>query len=504
MLSLLPHQEDFIKKFEELKFRSLLADEPGLGKTYSALCAYNHLLPNENILIILPPSLINTWIENINMLGKETEILLICNNDDIIGYYYNKNIHITQFDIKNIDEYMINKNKYKYIIISFTNMTKYLKNNECEKFFHLILSSNIIIDEVHQFRNPNHKKNKFNIVILTIIKLMERIIFDDSGRHINIILLSATPITNDPSEIYNYFYLMDRNIILSDNNSKGKKIEETIDIINKKYMKFIIDCDGLYKNASRTYWNINAIKNKLETFMVRRSVNFLSLNIPLKIIHKVAIKINSSSSKVIDKNQLENGDEDDNELQEQKYRSKRIEIGILKAKYIVDLFKSNLLVESKLPNKIIIFFYYTVVGHHLYKYLKQIGIHSNNINYIDGSVAINTRDEIINNFKNHEKSCIFLISLHTCSQGIDLVTPYCSHMLFCEIDYTPSILLQAEGRLIRINNIFYKHIYVWYFILIDKNNDIETDRSSDYFIMNEFLNSKNNLINNIINLCNTN
>lgn len=527
ILTLLPHQQKFVIKFKELGKRVLLADEPGLGKTFSSLSAYYYYNKSsehehDNILIITPPSLINTWIENIQMLddnvNKSKELLYILvislNKNDITnGKYDNNIINITFFEIENIDLYLSHKNKYKYIIISNTSMIKYIKNknnnNNIEKqFFNLILSHYIIIDEVHFLKNPDKETNKYNILILNIIKLMELYIFYTYDSYINIILITATPITTDPSELYNYFYLIDKNAMISEKEvSDSESIEELMVNIDKKYNEFLKECDILYK--TKIHWNIDIIKKKLQTFMVRRSINFLSINVPLKIINKIAIKINSSDNNNNNNNLVSSNNDTDEIVEDSKScipedDKKRIKIGKLKAKYIVDSFIPKLLIESKLPNKIIIFFYFRKVGDYLHHNLiNDIGIHSKDIYYIDGSIDMKLRHGIINNFKNHDKSCIFLVSLHTCSQGIDLVTSFCSHMIFCEIDYTPSILLQAEGRLIRINNIFCQHIYIWYFIGIDENNeDYKTDRSSDYFIMNEFLNSKNNLINTIIKLYN--
>jgi hypothetical protein len=73
-----------------------------------------------------------------------------------------------------------------------------------------------------------------------------------------------------------------------------------------------------------------------------------------------------------------------------------------------------------------------------------------NVNYIriDGKTLIDKRNELIHTFNNNENCLYAILSLSTCYQGISLSS--CSNVIFCEMLYHPSKMIEAEDRCHRI------------------------------------------------------
>ena len=79
---------------------------------------------------------------------------------------------------------------------------------------------------------------------------------------------------------------------------------------------------------------------------------------------------------------------------------------------------------------------------------------------IDGSTKQEIRQSMVNEFRSKDSSIqIALLSLKACSTGLNF-TPV-THMVFCELTYEVSTILQAEDRINRIgaeNTSFYEYL----------------------------------------------
>ena len=73
------------------------------------------------------------------------------------------------------------------------------------------------------------------------------------------------------------------------------------------------------------------------------------------------------------------------------------------------------------------------------------------VSRIDGSVPVEERGKIIDDFLKSGKSSILIASLGTCACGINLVGV--SVVIFAEYEWSPACLLQAEDRAHRINSV---------------------------------------------------
>ena len=149
-------------------------------------------------------------------------------------------------------------------------------------------------------------------------------------------------------------------------------------------------------------------------------------------------------------------------------------------------------------NKIIVYFYHKEVGELLLKELvKQFSdgqIIDIDVFLIYGDTEYNQRDDIIDKFKDNIKSTILLVSLMTCSLGYSLVTNFCNTIIFCELEYRPHLLLQAEGRLLRLNNQFSNMIHIYYLFVDGHDTDV----------LANIIAKKHDMITNVLQLYNRN
>ena len=203
----------------------LLYYSVGTGKTCaSILIAESILIGNKfydepKIYVILPKPLKNNFIKTI--------------------YDVNKNINNCTGELYKLLSYKIPLNKIinqRYKIMTYYEFIKFAKNKNIE-------NKTIIVDEAHNLRNPDEidddyddslnelqkdKKDLYNS-FFNIIK---------NGKNNKLILMTGTPMYNQPDEIIDIFNLL----LLNDNKNiiKDKKINyDKIGEISQKYVSYI-------------------------------------------------------------------------------------------------------------------------------------------------------------------------------------------------------------------------------------------------------------------------
>ncbi len=198
----------------------LLYYSVGTGKTCAAiLIAESILIGNKfynepNIYVILPKPLKNNFIKTI--------------------YDVNKNINNCTGNLYKLLSYKIPSTKVinqRYKIMTYYEFIKFSKKHKIE-------NKTIIIDEAHNLRNPdeiddenvdvNLKKDLYNSFLDSIKK----------GKNNKLILMTGTPMYNQPDEIIDILNLL----LLNDNKDiiKSKKINyEKIAEVSQKYISYI-------------------------------------------------------------------------------------------------------------------------------------------------------------------------------------------------------------------------------------------------------------------------
>jgi SNF2 family DNA or RNA helicase len=180
---LFPFQRDGVKaaihKINQFN-GCILADSVGLGKTFSALAIIKYFeLRNERVLVLCPKKLRENWTIYLASQNSAANIL----DKDRFGYTVLSHTDLTRESGKtgDIDLAQLNWNNYDLVVI----------------------------DESHNFRNDAVGKKDSDGKVIRKTRY-ERLIEDviKSGVKTKVLLLSATPVNNDLSDLRNQIYLM--------------------------------------------------------------------------------------------------------------------------------------------------------------------------------------------------------------------------------------------------------------------------------------------------------
>lgn len=226
----------------------LLYHGVGVGKTCSAITLSEALLTPHNtndepmIWVIMPQSLKQSFKSQIFDIDTHTfkSITNQCTGDNYIKLL---NIYESSFNNKaklNIEIKKIIKKRYK--IFTYDGFSKYMSENYSNKN---VENKVIIIDEAHNVRSTN-KKEKDSYTAL--VKSLEE------GVNNRLVLLSATPMYNEPRDILDLFKLM---LI---NDKRFNVLNKNIKTFNNIKLKIDSNVINLIKNLSSNY--VSYLKGK--------------------------------------------------------------------------------------------------------------------------------------------------------------------------------------------------------------------------------------------------
>ena len=409
-----------IKKYSRL----LIADEMGVGKTVQAIglsCLYQKDWP---VLVICPSSLKFAWRDEITLwLGE------ILKKDEVQVIKHSKNGF---------------KDDKKYYIISYDLSVRMLDKIIEKKFNY------IIADEAHYLKSRSAKRT------MSLTPILQR-----SKR---VVLLTGTPILAKPMEIFSLLH------ILRPDKFKGFK-EFGTRYCDPKMLPFgLIDWSG--SSNSR---ELNSILNKL---MIRRLKKDVLSQLPpkkrqkieiatdSKVIKRLKIFMEKSSKKFeellgtqIELDKLGINAEDIN-ISNKKEKDSDNKSKDNEEESILNKFNKaySMTGEAKLPGirdyvnylvdnscKFLIFAHHSEVLDAI-----EDVIIDDKIGYIriDGKVAIDKRQDLVNKFQTDEECLVAILSITACATGLTLTKA--STVVFAELHFTPSIMIQAEDRAHRI------------------------------------------------------
>jgi hypothetical protein len=226
----------------------LLYHGVGVGKTCSAITLSEALLTPHNtndepmIWVIMPQSLKLSFKSQIFDIDTHTfkSITNQCTGDNYVKLL---NIYESSFNNKsklNIEIKKIIKKRYK--VFTYDGFSKYMSENYSNK---IVENKVIIIDEAHNVRSTN-KKEKDSYTAL--VKSLEE------GVNNRLVLLSATPMYNEPRDILDLFKLM---LI---NDKRFDVLNKNIKTFNNIKLKIDSNVINLIKNLSSNY--VSYLKGK--------------------------------------------------------------------------------------------------------------------------------------------------------------------------------------------------------------------------------------------------
>ena len=236
----------------------LLYHGVGVGKTCSAVTISEALLSSQTtsepmIWVIMPQSLKINFISTVFNIDNYDTLENLSNQCTDQNYIKLLNIYKSTFnkDNKEIKEYRetlktelkaILKSRYK--IFTYDGFAKYIKDNYNNK---IVKNKVIIIDEAHNIRSTNKKVKDTYTALMKCLK---------DGVNNRLILLSATPMYNEPRDILELLKLL----IINDKRvniiNENKKIFNN----NKNFNIEDINIVNLIKKLSNTY--ISYLKGK--------------------------------------------------------------------------------------------------------------------------------------------------------------------------------------------------------------------------------------------------
>ena len=386
----------------------MLLDEQGLGKTVQALEACKQIDP-EVLVIVCPAIMQGTWLHHVtNLIPKE-----------ITTY-----IHSYEWYVK------------------LTNLKPLLKEIKDKKI-------GVIVDESHYIKTPTSKRTKTVQHLLSL----DNIVFK--------VLLTGTPVTRDVDDLYTQLKVFYPDFCRS------------IFEYRKKYMKCIHHFFGdIYKGFKNDVIKQEIIR-LLKNCSVRRTKKSAGLNLPSIIRTPVYIDINKKIAKeslsILDyATKVINGVDDyttyKTDLSEEASHiaSIRKALGVAKVPQVVSYV--DVLKESNI-SKLVIFGVHIDVINLIYEALKEkykdVKVHK-----IIGATTPIQREKIIDEFQTNDAPQIIVANMIACGVGVTLTKSHT--VVFAELDFTPSNIMQAEARVHRITQ---EHIVNSIFMIANESLD---------------------------------
>ena len=401
------------------------------------------------------------------------EALILC--PSILKYNWLKEAR--KWMIGHITAYIYESKKIRYYKAQLTNHNKQtvlhiINYDILEKFYDRLINHTnfnlFVSDESHYIKNADAKRTK---------------IAQDLARKARWkIFITGTPIYNKPKDLYVVLNLIDPNMFSSFSQFAQK-------YCGAKKVK-------IGKGRSVTKFegatNVDELNTILRAnYMVRRMKKDVLKDLPEKI--KDVIVLNEGDlDGIVQKEQkaLENSKATEEKLQreaeqlrelakdnaqyEALYKDKikslreakfkhfseisriRKELAIKKVPYVADFVRQTLENDNDPQGKIVVFGHHTEVIETLYEKLKDF-----NPVKITGKTSDAERQRAIASFKEKNDTRLFIGSMGAAGTGVDGLQNNCNIVVFAELDWTPSLVDQAESRLQRIgqkNTVWVYHI----------------------------------------------
>lgn len=423
----------------------LLADEQGLGKTATTLIVMNMRNPVE-ALIVCPAILKYNWL-------KEARKWMI---GHIEAYIYEGK------KIRHYEKQLTNQNKKTILhIINYDILEKFK-----ERFLSIPFNF-FVADECHYLKNSESIRSKVGQELARKAKWK--------------IFITGTPIYNKPKDLFVPLNLIDPEMF-------GNFYEFALRYCGAQKIKIGSRSVMKYENATKMDELNTILRAK---YMVRRMKKDVMKDLPEKI--KDVIILNEYSLEELvekEKKALENGKIEEEKLKkeveelrelaktdqgfEAVYKDKvksmreikfknfgeiariRKELAIKKAPYVINFVK-DILEDSEDPqSKVVVFGHHTEVLEKIYTELKKF-----NPIIITGKVSSNERQRSIALFGEKNDTRVAVLSMGAAGTGVDGLQNFCNIIVFAELDWTPSLVDQAESRCHRIgqkNTVWIYHI----------------------------------------------
>lgn len=483
-----PHQKEGVQFLIDRK-KCILADDMGLGKSMeTAIAAIEGNF--DSILIICPASLKTNWKKELLWYVPERDITIIdtfngktkSEMEKFLGYGEGKS-GLSVEELKKEAEEQGKWRENRFIIINYDildefyqiplsrsaeNIKKAYENSPMLQYISN-KKSLVIIDEAHRL------SNKTSIRYKVIKDLLKR------GNPDSIYLLTGTPITNNPENLYcvlqliennvsgDWQYYVDRycaamkipakgekekwtNIYLS---RKGKTSWRSLTDAEKEDLKQFIRENARLITITKGASNLDELKLRISDIYLRRTKEDINDNLPNKTVHEVFYDFDVIQMMEYEK-LWDEYEAQQFELNPTKEINKELLEGAIYRKYCSDQMVPNTikLADSFLANgeKVVIATCYDDELNMLKDYYGEKCVTYN------GKMNAKQKDAAQKAFMEDPEIMVFIGNIQASSVGLNLVA---SHIvIFNNIDFVPSSCRQMEDRVYRIGQ--KKNVDIYY------------------------------------------
>ena len=390
-------QKEGVLFIQRNKGRALLADEMGLGKTIQAL-AWLQLNPSVRpAIIVVPASLKLNWCK------------------EAASWITDKHIQLLQGRCAKYDKTKLEKG---IIVINYEILNSWV--NKIRRIRPKVL----ILDEVHFIKNKKAKRSR------AVRKLAKGVD--------HLIAISGTPITNRPIEFFNILNLINNNLF-------ADFWEYAWNYCNPKHTRF-----GWNFTGSRNTKELHDILTK--SIMIRRKKSEVIKELPP--ITRTAIPL-----EIDNRTEYENAKTDIIQWIKQTKGdapAKKAEraAALIKLQTLLQLTSAGKMqaimewVENFLETeeKLILFVTHTSTIKTLMNKFKDVAVR------MDGKTSMQERDKAVTEFQNNPNVKLFIGMIDTEGKpaGVGITLTAASNMAFAELQLSPYVHDQAEGRPHRI------------------------------------------------------
>lgn len=404
---LLPYQRAGV--FFMLKEKStILADEPGLGKTMQAIASINHVaqcLPAPKALVVCPASIKENWLKELEFFDENFWEVVIVKNG-------------TQ---RFVDKLLESK-KPTLIIVNYDYLKNKVVNDQLKRFNPDFL----ILDEAHYIKNPQSKRYKY--IAHALIPNWNQLKLK--------LFLTGTPIQNRPKEIYPLVKL-----------TKPKILEPY-----HEFRKFALR----YCDAKMGKWGFDysgssneeelGLRLALGGAIIRRKKEKVLPQLPDKTMTMLVFEGNATVKRIVKKHDIHF--DFDTIMKSPEFWSKNPNEHIATARKELGLARLeesiiNVIEMLESVDKVVVFAWHREVMEGLEEALKEY-----NPAVISGKTRSETRQAEVDKFQNDPTCRVFIGNILAAGVGITLTAA--SHIEFVETSWVPGEIFQAVDRCHRI------------------------------------------------------
>ena len=478
---LYPHQKDAVKFLLSRK-KCILADDMGLGKTTSVSVAA--IEGNfDSVLIVCPASLKSNWKKELSFYIPEKDISVIDGfNDkkkeeleDFLGYAPGrsgkKKAELLE-EAKTAGKWKFNR----FVILNYDILDEFYKipkgrsfaawEETFEKSPMLQYITNrktlIIIDEAHKLSNS--KSNRYKVLRSLINK----------GKPDSLYLVTGTPLTNDPTNIYavlsllgdpitdDYKYYMEqycgafemvhpkdkekrKRIINNYFANKGVVSWRQLDSDEKNELQEEIrkKCRMLFVPDPKKVGNLEELRDRISHIYLRRTKE--DLDLPEKRIHELYYDLTDEQQEEYDRLWEEYEQQQEEEGEDKELNKELLEGGIYRHYLSNEMVPYTEKLADKLiaqGEKVVIACCYDEEIYTLKEYYGDTAV------LFNGKCSSKQKDAAVDAFMNDDKVMVFLGNIASAGVGITL-TSSCK-LIFSDMSYVPADNEQMQDRVHRI------------------------------------------------------